>query len=73
MKCSHSLTSLRLSQEVFGDVDEVTPTMGPTWPGYDLIKYPGLCLLNEQGNGVDTFESRVKCSCPDVALEAVAG
>ena len=34
-----------LSQEVSGDVYKMTPTR----PGYYLTKYPGLCLLNEQG------------------------
>ena len=37
-----------LSQEVLGDVDEMTPT----GPEDYLTKYPGLCLLNEQGIGL---------------------
>ena len=37
-----------LSQEVSGDVDEMTPTK----PGDYLTKYLGLCLLNEQGIGL---------------------
>ena len=36
-----------LSQDVLGDVDKVTPIL----PGDYLIRYPGLFLLNEQGNG----------------------
>ena len=35
-----------LSKEVLGDVEEMTR------PGYYLIKNPGICLLNEQGNGL---------------------
>ena len=53
-----------LSQEVLGDVYQMTPTR----PGVYLIKYPA-----GQWTEVDTFAPRVKFPCPDIAVAAVAG
>ena len=59
-----------LSKEVLGDVDKMTPTS----PGNYFIKYPGLYLLNEQGNGlVENSASRAKLLFPDVGVAALAG
>ena len=58
-----------LSQEVLGDVDEMTPSRQRDY----LIKYPNLCLLDEMVmDWVDVFVPRAKLPCPNVGVAALA-